>query len=379
MRVALVHEWLTSYAGSERVFEQMLAMWPGADVYCVVDKLAESDRGFLGGRRPRTTFVQHLPGVTKNYRRYLPLMPFAIGRLDLSAYDLIISSNHAVAKGVRKRVGQVHVCYIHTPMRYAWDLREQYLKETGLDRGIKGKLARVVLEWLRQWDERTAASVDVFVANSHYIAERVRRCYGRESEVVYPPVNVNQFALRRDKENFYLTASRLVPYKKVPLIAEAFASMPDRKLIVIGDGPEADRLRKVISNAPNIEWLGYQEDAVLIDHMRRARGFVFAAEEDFGITPVEAQACGTPVIAFGRGGVLETVRPPDARAEGTGIFFEEQTAASLRSALDRFENCRERCPPEACRDQALHFTPEQFRLRFKTVIDQVLARRQVGS
>ena len=370
MKIAVVHDWLVTYAGSERVLEQILSIWPEADLYCVVDFLEGSDRTFLRSRKPTTTFIQHLPWARTRYRNYLPLMPWAIERLDLSVYDLIISCNHAVAKGARKRPGQLHISYINSPIRYAWDLREEYLSETGLDRGWKGALARWMLNRVQRWDLRNTASVDVLVANSNYIADRIRRCYGRESRVIYPPVNIERFSVRPDKEAFYLTASRLVPYKKVPLIVEAFARMPQRKLVVIGDGPEAPRLRVALARAANVEWLGYQSDSVLADHMQRARAFVFAAEEDFGITPLEAQACGTPVIAFGRGGSLETVCAAESGLPPTGLFFEEQTPEAIVAAVERFEAGHAAFLPEAARAHAEQFSRDRFCRDFSACVQE---------
>lgn len=372
MKTVVVHEWLATYAGSERVLEQILSIWPEADIYCVVDFLEGQDREFLRGRTPHTTIIQHFPGARRRFRHYLPLMPWAIERLDLSAYDLIISSNHAVAKGVRKRPGQLHISYIHSPIRYAWDLRDQYLVETGLSRGLKGALARWMLDYLRSWDFQNTKAVDVLVANSQYVADRIRRCYGREAQVVYPPVDIGKYMLRRTKEAFYLTASRLVPYKRVPLIVDAFALMPTRKLVIIGDGPESPRLRIALRQAPNVEWLGFQSDAVLVDYMQRARAFVFAAEEDFGITVLEAQACGTPVIAFGRGGSLETVRVEESGLPPTGLFFSEQTPAAIVAAVERFEADHDLFLPEAARSHAEHFSRERFCREFSACVQRAV-------
>jgi chain length determinant protein tyrosine kinase EpsG len=366
-RVAVVHEWLASHAGSEKVLEQILQVYPEADLFAVVDFLDDGQRAFVQGRHARTSFIQRLPLARKRFRAYLPLMPLAVEQLDLSGYDLVISSHHAVAKGVITGPDQLHVCYIHSPMRYAWDLQHQYLREAGLGRSLKSAVTRVMLHYLRQWDARTAAGVDVFVANSAFIARRVRKVYRREAQVLHPPVDVARFALRLDKDDFYLAASRLVPYKQMPLIAEAFARMPDRRLVVIGDGPDLARLRAAAG--PNVTVLGYQSDAVLVDHMQRARALVFAAEEDFGITPVEAQACGTPVIAYGRGGSLETVRGHGPQAQRTGLFFAEQSAEAIVAAVRAFEALPQPPTPEACRRHAEGFAPERFRDAFRTVVE----------
>ncbi len=371
LKVAIVHEWLVNYAGSERVVEQLLHLYPQADLFAVVDFLTPEERGFLGGRTAKTTFIQNLPRAKKSFRSYLPLMPMAIEQLDLSGYDLILSSSHAVAKGVLTGPDQVHVSYVHSPIRYAWDMQHQYLHESGLTKGFKSGLARAILHYIRLWDARTAAGVDTFVANSAFIGRRIRKVYRRESQVVFPPVDTDAFVLREGKEDFYLTASRLVPYKKVPLIIEAFAQMPDKKLVVIGDGPEWDKC--LLAKAPNITLLGYQPFDSLKDHMQRAKAFVFAAEEDFGITPVEAQACGTPVIAFGRGGALETVKGLD-QAQPTGVFFQEQTTASIVDAIKSFEANGARFTAQACRANAETFSIASFRSAMQRVIDQALSQ-----
>jgi glycosyltransferase involved in cell wall biosynthesis len=308
MKIAIVHEWFDTYAGSERVVEQMLKVFPDAHVFGVVDFLSEKDRKFLEDRPVRTTFIQRLPMAQKKFRRYLPLMPLAIEQIDLRGYDLVLSSSHAVAKGVLTGPDQLHVSYVHSPMRYAWDLQHQYLQESGLTKGLKGALARMVLHYMRLWDYRTAAGVDVFLSNSNFIARRIKKVYGRDARVVYPPVDVEAYARVDQKEDFYLAAARMVPYKKMPMIVDAFSRMPDKRLVVIGEGPDLQRCQ-ALARTPNIELVGYQPFAQLRDYMQRARAYVFAAEEDFGITMVEAQACGTPVIAYGRGGARETVRP----------------------------------------------------------------------
>jgi glycosyltransferase involved in cell wall biosynthesis len=361
MKIVIVHDWLVTYAGAERVLEQMLICFPHADVFSMVDFLDDQQRGFLQGKRAKTSFVQRLPWAKSKYRSYLPLMPLAVEQLDVSAYDVVISSSHAVAKGVLVGPDQLHVCMCYSPIRYAWDMQHQYLKESGLDAGIKGWLARWLLHKIRLWDVRTANGVDHFIAISDFIARRIQKAYRRDSQVMYPPVDVAGFELQTNKETFYLTASRMVPYKKLSLIVQAFAQMPGKQLVVIGDGPDFDKVKAL---APaNVQILGYQSDAVLKDHMQRARAFVFAAEEDFGITPVEAQACGTPVIAFGKGGALETIRGLD-NAQPTGVFFAEQSVPSLVDAVHLFEAHSDRITPQACRANAMRFSQERFKKEF---------------
>jgi glycosyltransferase involved in cell wall biosynthesis len=380
-RIAIVHEWLATCAGSERVVEQLLQIFPNADLYATVDFLGERERQeFLGGRRPQTTFVQHLPAARKHFRKYLALMPLAVEQHDLSSYDVVISSHHAVAKGVLTGPDQLHISYVHSPIRYAWDLQQQYLSESGLTRGPASWLARAMLHYMRLWDVRTSYGVDTYVANSAFIARRIAKVYGRKAEVIYPPVDSASFSLQSSKEDFYLTASRMVPYKRVPLIVEAFAKTPQRKLVVIGDGPDFAKVQRLA--APNIELKGYQSSAALRSYMQRAKAFVFVAEEDFGITPVEAQACGTPVIAFGKGGVLESVRglsesgASASSAEGpTGVFCEEQTVQSLHRAIDRFESNPGQFRPQTCRANAERFSNERFRAEIRALVEREWERK----
>ena len=376
MKIAIVHDWITVYAGAERVLEQMLAMYPDADLFCVCDFVPEEARGFLRGHSPRTTFIQNLPGARGHYRAYLPLMPLAIEQLDLSGYDVVLSHSHAVAKGCITGPDQLHVSYVNTPVRYAWDLQLQYLRESGLERGLKSWLVRYLLHRLRLWDLRTANGVDVFVGNSNFIARRIWKVYRRRAKVIYPPVSLDHFPLRVDKEDYYLTASRLVPYKRIDLVAEAFARTPSRKLRIIGDGPERKKIERIAQGHANIEVLGYQPTDAMARQMAGARAFVFAAEEDLGITPLEAQACGTPVIAFGRGGALETVRAL-GQIGPTGLFFEEQSAESIVAAIDRFEReCVGTIRAEDCRANAESFSPDRFRSELGSLVEREYSRFQ---
>lgn len=366
MKIAIVHDWLVTYAGAERVLAALCETWPEADLFAVIDFLCDEDRARLGGKRATTTFIQQLPKARSAYQKYLPLMPLAIEQLDMSAYDLVISSSHAVAKGVLTGPNQLHISYVHSPIRYAWDLQHQYLHEASLDRGIKAKLARMLLHYMRMWDQRTASGVDEFIANSHFIAKRINKSYRRQSTVIYPPVDTSRFTLHEAKEDFYLTASRMVPYKKIPLIVEAFAAMPDKRLVVIGTGPEMERVREVAG--ANVTLMGYQSDEVLRQYMQRARAFVFAAEEDFGIAPIEAQACGTPVIAFARGGVLETIRGLE-HEKPTGVFYPEQSIDSIVAAVRTFETHRQRISASNCRSNAERFGGERFKQEIKAFVE----------
>ncbi|HDY5024508.1 TPA: glycosyltransferase family 4 protein, partial [Klebsiella pneumoniae] len=333
--IGIVADWLVTYAGSEKVIKEFIEIYSGAELYSVVDFLSDEDRELFKGKKAKTTYIQKLPMAKKKYQKYLPLMPMAIEQLDVSKHDIVLSSSHAVSKGVITGPDQLHICYVHSPIRYAWDLQHQYLREARLNKGIKGLIAKWLLHKIRLWDYRTANGVDHFIANSHYIARRINKVYGRKSDVIYPPVDVDRFSLCEKKEDYYFTASRMVPYKKMDLIVEAFSCMPDKKLIVIGDGSEMFKIKAKATQ--NIEILGYQPNSVMEQHMKKAKAFVFAAEEDFGITPVEAQACGTPVIAFGKGGALETIRPYGVD-KPTGLFFDKQEVTSLINAVSEFDS-----------------------------------------
>lgn len=370
MKVAIVHDWLVTYAGAERVLEQIIKVYPKADLFSLVDFLEPGQRQFIAEKPVRTSFIQRLPWAKGKYRQYLPLMPMAVEQLDVSAYDLVISCSHAVAKGVLTGPDQVHISYVHTPIRYAWDMQHQYLKEANLERGLKGALARGVLHYIRNWDYRTANGVDSFIANSEFIARRIWKVYRREASVIYPPVDVATYSLFEDKEDYYLTASRMVPYKKIDLIVDAFNEMADKRLIVIGDGPDFNKIRSRAGK--NISLLGYQSPESMKYYMQRARAFVFAAEEDFGIAPVEAQACGTPVIAYGKGGALETVKGLGIADQPTGLFFNDQSKESLISAIMTFEQAGNIFSPHVCRQNAMRFSPESFRELFQKHVNTVL-------
>lgn len=362
MRIAFVHDWLVTYAGAERVLEQMLRCFPTGDVYSVIDFLSRDKREFILNKPVTTSFVQKMPFSRKLYRSYLPAMLLAVEQFDLRQYDIVISSSHAVAKGVLTGPDQLHICMCYSPIRYAWDLQQQYLTESGLSTGIRGFIAKWMLHYVRLWDSRTANGVDQFIAISRFIARRIRKTYRRDSVVIYPPVDISRFVPGKIREDFYVVASRLVPYKRIDLIVRAFAAMPTRKLIVIGTGPELKKITKIAT--ANVFILGEQPYDVLLSHLQRARAFVFAAEEDFGIAPIEAQACGTPVIAYGKGGVLETIQGDIRKPNPTGLFFDEQSADAITRAVQQFEEVPDAIRPEACRENALRFSPERFRQEF---------------
>lgn len=370
MKVAIAHEWLTSYAGSERVVEQLLALYPEADLFSLVDFLDDRDRAFLQGKPVHTSFMQRLPFARKAFRQYLPIMPFAIEQFDFSAYDVVLSSNHAVAKGVLTRADQLHISYVHTPIRYAWDLQWQYLQQAGLQRGPKGLITRLILHNLRLWDVASAHRVDCFVANSAFIARRIWKTYRRKARVIYPPVAVDRFRADQPRDEFFLIVSRFVPYKRVDLAIAAFNAL-GLPLVVIGDGPDRDR---VMGQAkPNITFLGYQSGEVLIDYMQRCRAFIFPAEEDFGITVVEAQAAGAPILAYGRGGVTETVLPGK-----TGLLFDAQTPEAIAATVRDFIAERSRFSPSLIRQHAEHFSEARFRRELQDFVEQCWANFQQG-
>jgi glycosyltransferase involved in cell wall biosynthesis len=296
-------------------------------------------------------------------------MPLAIEQLDLSHYDLILSSSHAVAKGVITGPDQTHISYIHSPMRYAWDLQHQYLRESGLDKKPQGILARYFLHKLRLWDLRSANGVDHFIANSNYIARRIQKTYRRPAEVIYPPVDISQFTPHSEKENYYLAASRFVPYKRIDLIVESFRHMPEKKLIVIGNGPDFAKIKSKAGS--NVELLGYQPNLTLVKYLQRAKAFIFSAEEDFGILPLEAQACGTPVIAYGKGGALETVHGLE-HEKPTGVFFLQQTPEAIQHAINLFETHLSQFHLENCIENAEKFKPERFREQLMQSIKEKL-------
>lgn len=364
MKSALVHDWIVSIAGGEKVLKSIYEIFP-SPIYTLLTNPNVLKDNFLENAKIHNSIIQKFPFKNKLYQKYLFFFPFAIEQLDLSDFDVIISSSHCVAKGVLTRSDQLHICYCHTPMRYAWDLYFQYLNESNLKRGIKGRIAQMILHYLRMWDITTSSRIDAFVANSEFVARRIKKLYNKDSKVIYPPVDINYYEPKYQKEDYYLTASRLVPYKKIDLIVEAFSKMKDKKLIVIGDGPE---MKKIKSKAfKNIEILGYQSNEVLRSYLQNAKAFVFAAIEDFGILPVEAQACATPVICFSKGGTKETVIN-----NKTGILFDEQTVQSLIDAVNKFDKCK--VDLHEVRQHALKFSEERFKREFKECVFENLEK-----
>lgn len=376
LNYALVHEWLTPKAtgGSELVVQEILRHID-ADLYALIDFESINPNSYLYQRSIGTTFLQHFPFARSGVQKYLPFLPLAIEQLDLRAYDVILSSSHAVAKGVLTAPHQLHVCYCHAPMRYAWDLTFDYLDSSKLGHGAPGVLTRYLLHRLRQWDVLSANRVDYFIANSKNTARRIWRYYRRPAEVIYPPVAVDRFPFQSQKEDFYVTVSRLVSYKKISLIVRAFNQL-GLPLVVIGSGPELSQIQQIAKS--NVRVLGWQPDEVVEHYMSQAKAFVYAAYEDFGIAPVEAQACGTPVIAYGAGGTLETVR--DLRQhdrQGTGILFPRQTEDAIVEAVNVFEQHQKNVEPEILRDHALLFHPTIFQQRYLSFLEHAHQEFQI--
>jgi glycosyltransferase involved in cell wall biosynthesis len=357
--VAIVHDWLIDRGGAERLLECVLALFPGAPLYTLVSVAGEARRHLPGGHPIRTSFLQHGPFVREHYRLYLPLMPKAVEQFDLSGFDLVISLSHAVAHGARTRSGQTHVNYVHTPMRFAWHQADLHLGMTPWRAA-----ARLMMGHLRAWDVAAAQRVSHLIANSHWTRANVWSAYHREAEVVYPPVAVERFRPAPSRDAFYVTVSRLVRHKRVDVILDAFRVL-GLPLIVIGDGPERRRLAAMAPD--NVRLMGWQPDEVVADVLGRARGFVYAAEEDFGIAPVEAMAAGCPVIAYGIGGVAESVEPGE-----TGVLYERQEAGSLAEAVRTFERSGIDCRPEALHDRARRFGLERFQRQFAACLSAAL-------
>lgn len=371
LKIAIVHDWMPVIAGAEKVLAEIVKTFPEADVYTLFNFLSDEKLKSIGIKSVRTSYLNRWPRVEKYYRHLLPLLPQAVEDFDLSGYDLVITSSAALAKGVITSADQPHIAYVHSPARYAWDMMHAYLAQSRLTSGPKAYLAKYLLSRFRIWDSRTPNGVDHFIANSRFISRRIKKVYRRDSEVIYPPVELEKFALCHDKRDYYLAASRMVPYKRLDLIVKAFTEMPDKRLVVVGEGPENAKIADIARGHANIELVGYQETAALVKYMQEAKAFVFAAEEDFGIVPVEVQACGTPVIAYAGGGALETVIDYEHDPEhATGVFFEEQSARSIVDAVGRFESLAARLTAENCRKNAERFSPEIFRKKLRDAVEK---------
>ena len=363
LKIALVHDWLVTWGGAENVLVDLCRIFPDADVLTLVDFMPPRLRARLGAPTVRTSRVQRFPFADPHFRRYLPLFASAMRALDVARYDVIIANSHSVAKFVRAAPDQLFICYCHTPMRYAWDLRETYLEQTGLAHGVRGRVVRRVLDRLQEQDLASNATITRFVANSANVARRIARLYGRDADVIHPPVDTERFVPDGPPRDHYVTVSRLVPYKRVDLLVDAFARMPGRRLVVAGGGPELSALRARAT--PNVEVRGHVADAELVPLVQTARAFVFAADEDFGIAPLEAQACGVPVIALDRGGVQETV---GVGVPATGELFDAPTPEAVVDAVERFER-RDAASRAACRANAERFSRARFRETFARMVE----------
>jgi len=367
MKIALVHDWLHVNAGSEKVVSEILDEFREDDpeVYTLFDKLSAADRPKIVGDAPvHTSALQRLPNITKYYRYLLPLMPAIMNRFRLRGFDLIISSSHAVAKGFRKDKGTPHICYCHTPMRYVWDLYQDYANDGSL---VKKILYKLFVRYLKAWDYRTAQHVDHFIANSENVRKRIAQNYGRNAQVIYPPVRVHQFRLNEQaRKDYYLCLGRFVPYKRIDLVINAFRAMPDKKLLLVGDGYDAPKISRLLQHVPNVTWLGYKNDSELIKMMQQAKACIFAAKEDFGIMCVEVQACGTPVIALNSGGYQETVVDGE-----TGYLFDLQTKESIMKVIQKFEKAP-LTNHKAIRANAERFSSERFREEMRSFIAQCM-------
>lgn len=363
---ALVQDWLVDCAGSEKVFTEIAQLFPG-DIHTLFCKDDWYEHPQFNQCSIEVSFLDRIPFSHDLYRYLLPFFPLAIERFDLSEYAYILSSSHAVAKNIKKRKDQLHICYCHTPMRYAWDLMPMYL--SSIRSSIQKSFARYLLHRLRKWDLDSTHRVDCFIANSKCIADRIQRVYQRDVDaIIHPPVDTQFFTLEHHKENYFITVSRLVPYKRVDLIVEAFRFLPDKQLVVVGDGPQMEYIRSHAS--ANITFMGYQDNKIVKQLMQKARAFVFAANEDFGITPVEAMSCGTPVICYGKGGVLETV------IEGkTGVFFKEQNVNALLQGITDFLKIEHELDMAAISHHAQQFSRERFIKQYKQFVETYLMEK----
>lgn len=357
MKVAIVHDWLTGMRGGEKCLEVFCELFPKAALFTLLHKKGSVSKT-IEAMDIRTSFIQKLPFASAHYRNYLPLFPMAIESFDLSGYDIVLSSSHCAAKGVRAPKDSLHICYCYTPMRYAWVAFDDYFKR---ENGFKKRVISYILGRLKAWDIKTNENVDFFIAISHNVENRIKRFYNRESVVIYPPVDTDRFEVSYSDDNFYLIVSALVPYKRIDLAIEAF-NILQSKLVIIGSGDEEQRLKKTAGD--NIEFLGWLDDLKTAEYYSRCRALIFPGEEDFGIVPLEAHACGKPVIAYAKGGALETI------TQETGVFFYEQTADALIEAIKRFETTRDKFNPQIIRQNTERFKKEIFKEKIKRFIEK---------
>jgi glycosyltransferase involved in cell wall biosynthesis len=376
--IAVVHDWCPSFRGGERVVAQICREYPQADVYTLFDFLTDQEKSEnFPGTAFTTSPANRLPWVQNYYRALFFACPFLIEQFDVTGYDAVITSSAAFARGTITRPDQPHLCYVHSPARYAWDEQFSYLQQGRLGYGPKGLLYRRMLHNLRIWDARTANGPDLMVANSNFVRTRIRRIYGRDAEVVFPPVETSKFALTSDKDDYYITASFLAPYKRTDLVIEAFNRMPERRLHVVGDGQQSKWLRRIAG--PNIVFRGFLPRDEYVREVSQARALVFAGCEDFGIALAEAQASGTPLVAFRRGGASDIVRPLGETDAPTGVLFDRQTVAALTDAVWRFELDRKGIAPSACRENSERFSADRFRREIAAALDKTFDLHRHGA
>ncbi|MFH1837585.1 MAG: glycosyltransferase [Candidatus Omnitrophota bacterium] len=363
-KIAIIHDWLTGMRGGEKCLEVFCELFPDAALFTIIHKKGSMSET-IENMDIRTSFLQKVPNIFKNYRWFLPIFPWAVENFDLAEYDIVLSSSHCAAKGAKKGEGALHICYCYTPMRYAWKFFDEYFSKEGR---LKKWIISSIMRRLRKWDISSNKRIDYFIAISDNIKSRIHDCYGLESDVIYPPVEAGCEACEEKDEGFYLIVSALVPYKKVDLAVETF-NKNGKKLIIIGDGDRMGSLKKVSDK--NIEFLGWVSDKSLKAYYQKCRALVFPGEEDFGIVPVEAQSFGKPVIAYARGGVLETILPFDegGDTDATGVFFKEQTCSSLNGAIELFEKNRDKFDPAKIRKNATRFSRERFKSEIKRYVE----------
>jgi len=374
-KVAIVHDWCPSFRGGERVLAELCKVFENAEVFTLFDFLPDDiKQQYFEGVTFHTSPANRLPYVHRYYRSLFFACPMLIEQFDLTGYDAVITSSAAFSRGVITRPDQPHLCYVHSPVRYAWDEQFSYLESGRLGYGPKGFLFRYLLHHMRIWDARTAHGPDRMLANSSYVGRRIKRIYGREASVVFPPVHLDELKFSAHKDDYYITASFLAPYKRTDLVIAAFNQMPSRRLVVVGEGQQSNQLRKLAG--PNIEFSGFLPREAYVDAVARARALVFAGCEDFGIALAEAQACGTPLIAFGRGGACDIVRNLGTASNPTGVLFNRQTTSSIIDAVERFEASGDRITPSDCQSNAMRFSAERFRQEIAQAYREVIEEHE---
>ncbi len=373
LKMAFICDWLTAMRGGERCLEAICEIYPDADIFTLVH-FQGSVSETIETHKIRTSYIQRLPGSVKNFRIYLPLFPHAIQKFDLSGYDCVLSFSHCAAKGVKVPQGLLHICYCHTPMRYAWHMRDAYMDTLSRPKRI---LTEYILNYLKSWDAKTSSGITRFIANSKNTQNRIREAYNKQSIVIYPPVDCNRFAISENDDGYYLVLSALVPYKRIDIAVKAFAAI-GQKLVIVGSGPELSRLKNLAS--ANVFFVDSADDNEVVEYLKKCRALIFPGEEDFGIVPLEAQACGKQVIAFGKGGALETVIGLDhtqaAKTNATGIFFYEQSPDALRKSVLLFEETKDLFDARRCRDNALRFDRPVYQQSMQNYIQSVIVENR---